>query len=206
MAYHFCEEAGDTGIKFDRGSSRYFVVVLLHVDDPFPVRDAISALRERLRLPTGFEFKFHRTVPRLKMAFFEAMATVPFDIRVLVLDKKGLVKPLTRQSLYNFCLGEMFLDMPEREVACSILVLDGADESTRLQRGIRVHLSGLARQRGERSFKKVVLRDSRREPVLQCADMVCGSIYRWFARDDATFYKMIKERIVSLTMKRKLHT
>lgn len=159
-----------------------------------------------MMLLTGFEFKFHHTVPRLKLAFFEAMAAVPFDVRALVLDKRGLVKPLDRQDLYNFCLGELFFDVPEGEIARSILVLDGADESVRLQRGIRVHLSGLARQRGSRSFKKVALRDSRREPALQCADMVCGAIYRWFARGDVAFYRMIEERVVSLIVKRKLHT
>lgn len=206
MAYHFCEEAGDTGIKFDRGSSRYFVIALLHIDDPSPIRCAIMTLRERLTLPTRFEFKFHHTIPRLKTAFFEAMARVPFGIRILVLDKRCLARPLTRQDVYNLCLGELFLDMPGEEVAHSILVLDGADESVKLQRGIRIYLSGLARRSERRSFRKVVLRDSRREPALQCADMVCGAIYRRVARNDATFYKMIEERITSLMVTKKLHT
>jgi Protein of unknown function (DUF3800) len=36
----YIDESGDTGFKFRSGSSRYFVVTLLLVDDPIPLHQA----------------------------------------------------------------------------------------------------------------------------------------------------------------------
>jgi hypothetical protein len=39
--YIYLDESGDTGFKFRQGSSRYFVVALLLVDDPIPLHQEI---------------------------------------------------------------------------------------------------------------------------------------------------------------------
>ncbi len=44
----YLDESGDTGFKFRRGSSKYFVVTLLLVEDPIPVQIAIDELRSEL--------------------------------------------------------------------------------------------------------------------------------------------------------------
>lgn len=198
MLYHFCEEAGDTGIKFDQGSSRFFVVVLLSTDEPDQLRQRVASLREQLHLPLCFEFKFHYTVPRLKMAFFAAITPLPFSVRAIAIDKANLRQSPTRQSLYSLCLGQLAWRIPPDEITRSALVLDGAEESAKLQRGVRVHLSALAREGRRGSFKKVSLKDSAREDGLQCADMVCGAIYRKFARGDETYFRLIAGHIMTL--------
>ncbi|MBA2754312.1 MAG: DUF3800 domain-containing protein [Chloroflexia bacterium] len=44
----YLDESGDTGFTFDSGSSAFFVITLLLVDDPIPFQTAISRLRQEL--------------------------------------------------------------------------------------------------------------------------------------------------------------
>lgn len=51
--YIYVDESGDTGFKFGKGSSRYFVVALLLVDDPIPLHQAIHDVRLQLKGAEG---------------------------------------------------------------------------------------------------------------------------------------------------------
>lgn len=49
----YLDETGDTGFKFDKGSSRYFVVTMLLVQDPIPLYTAIDDFRKSLHVRDG---------------------------------------------------------------------------------------------------------------------------------------------------------
>lgn len=72
----FVDEAGDTGLKLDKGSSRYFIVTLVIFEEHEEAEAAdtrITLLRRELGLPPDFEFHFTETPERIKEAFFEAI-------------------------------------------------------------------------------------------------------------------------------------
>jgi len=69
----YLDESGDTGFRFARNSSRYFVITLLLVDDPIPFKAAVDALRESLGFAPGNEFKFYKSSEDVRWAFLRTL-------------------------------------------------------------------------------------------------------------------------------------
>jgi len=58
----FIDESGDSGLKINAGSSKYFTLVLVAFqdhDEAIAVDDRISLLRKQHGLPDNFEFHFN---------------------------------------------------------------------------------------------------------------------------------------------------
>lgn len=81
--YVYLDESGDTGFKFRNGSSRYFVIALLLVDEPLPLHQAVHDLRLRLNKSESYEFKFMRTHHDGRIAFFQAIKPFTFQVHAL---------------------------------------------------------------------------------------------------------------------------
>ncbi len=88
--YAFGDEAGDPGFAFDRGSTRYFAVLLLLLNDPESLRDQVDHLRQWLGLPAHVEFKFSRTSDPNRRSFLAVLEPYSFVGRALVVDKSRL--------------------------------------------------------------------------------------------------------------------
>jgi hypothetical protein len=98
------DETGDAGFRFKHGSSNYFVVTLLLVDDPIPIQVAVDDLRRELGFPVHTEFKFSHTSNRVKDAFLRTLQRQDFAARALVVDKTLIHQSglRTRESFYQF--------------------------------------------------------------------------------------------------------
>jgi hypothetical protein len=59
----YLDESGDTGFKFQQGSSRYFVVALVVVRDPNALADVLDEQRRAIDKLPGEELKFARLQP-----------------------------------------------------------------------------------------------------------------------------------------------
>ena len=60
----FIDDSGDPGFKFERGSSRYFIVLILIFNDELEAEKtavAIKELRRNLGFPDDAEFKFSKS-------------------------------------------------------------------------------------------------------------------------------------------------
>lgn len=63
--FAFGDEAGDTGLKFDRGSSTHFVPAMVLTNDPEGLRAYVRDFRCGLGLCDPGELSFHPFVKRL---------------------------------------------------------------------------------------------------------------------------------------------
>ena len=89
----FVDESGDTGLKFDEGSSAYFAVTLVLFDDENKAEQMgqrINALRMELHLPPSYEFHFVRNNVHIRRDFLRAVRTYDFQYFSLVVDKRKL--------------------------------------------------------------------------------------------------------------------
>ncbi len=105
----YLDETGDTGFKFDKGSSRYFVVTILLVQDPIPLYAAIDDLRKNLHFRDGYEFKFSKTPDPVRKAFLRVLVRHDILIRGLVVDKPNLVRPgmQDRETFYTYLVRQL---------------------------------------------------------------------------------------------------
>mgnify|MGYP001446408324 FL=1 len=77
----FIDESGDTGMKLDKGSSRYFIITVLFFEDDDEALKCdreIDKIRTKLSLRKDFEFHFCEASKRIKDVFFENVINFSF--------------------------------------------------------------------------------------------------------------------------------
>jgi len=89
------DESGDSGFRFERGSSKYFVVVFVYLEgdnideETAKIEKQINRLKEKFSLTADYEFKFSRCKNKLKQEFLEESLKFPIKYKVIVVNKKN---------------------------------------------------------------------------------------------------------------------
>ena len=88
--YVFIDDSGDPGFKFDKGSSRFFVIACCVFETQSHAEEVTFAIRE-IRRSLGFsldgEFKFSHSQEQVHRHFFLQINPAQFFVRVVVIDK-----------------------------------------------------------------------------------------------------------------------
>ncbi len=160
----------------------------------------LRATREKLHLPSQFEFRFHKTTMVQKETFFKTVQTVPFRVRALVLDKSRMPEQLAglngQALMIELIVGLTFRASP-LDIANDVLIIDGGTPA--LCRALRVRLSEECRKmKRVRPFSKVVGGRSRSEDGLQLADMIAGAIRQNAMGSDSSHYQTFAGKIVDI--------
>ncbi|MBI5651644.1 MAG: DUF3800 domain-containing protein [Chloroflexi bacterium] len=170
-SYFAGDEAGDVSFSFAKGASHYFVIALIHTAEPERLRDALSALRREHHLSETFEFSFHAlTNPRLKENFFVALASLPFRMWAIIVDKRALAKSFRVMSRTSFYIYQMLADLGKSFKARAF----------------------------HRGFKKIKTKRSRSERLIQCADLVAGALLARYGKGEERYLKLIREKLASV--------
>ena len=190
------DESGDSGFRFERGSSKYFVVVFVYLEgdnideETAKIEKQINRLKEKFSLTADYEFKFSRCKNKLKQEFLEESLKFPIKYKVIVVNKKKLGPPVLKsRELYCEMVRRLLYDNdPPLEKA--IFVVDEVIVKIR-QREFK---GVLRRYLSKNMIKKIIQKRSKGEVMIQFADMISGSIFRKYERQDDKFWKMIKNK------------
>lgn len=201
----FIDESGDPGFKTKLGSSQNFVVALIIFSDELEAEETsltIKKIRKKLNYHPSYEFKFNKCDKRHRLLFLEAVKTCRFQIRAIVFNKDRIYSSYLRdnkEDFYRFAL-RMVLDHTSGQIKNAKIRLDGRGE-----RSFRQQLSTYLRKYLNSSAKHVIrnlrFRDSTQDVLIQLADMVAGSLRRYFdhTQSDWNIYrKIIKNKEVSV--------
>ncbi|MEQ8293379.1 MAG: DUF3800 domain-containing protein [Roseovarius sp.] len=182
--YVFIDESGDPGFKVERGSSPIFVTSMVIFDTAEDANQAtkeISALRGRLRVKP--EFKFNKSHRAVRDAFFEGVSDLPFRTRYVVVQKNLIYSDALRtvkDSFYKFFVRNMMQHDGGALVRAKV-VIDGSGDR-QFKRAFR---SYLRKHIDADCVRKVDLKDSVKDPLVQLADMTAGAIARSYRQDRA---------------------
>lgn len=196
----YLDESGDTGFKFDRGSSRFFVVTLLLVDDPLPFHTAIDALRESLGFAASNEFKWYHSSEDTRMAFLRMALKQSVVGRVLVIDKTLMTRPQMRkrETFYNFVV-QMILKHDNGAISNAIVILDESVKSKKSKQELTTYLrKSLNSDPKDRKIRDVKYHPSHSDNLIQASDMLSGAVYASFHKADARYLDLIRARIADL--------
>ena len=88
----FIDESGDTGFKFKKGSSRYYILaaVLIKEDKILTCEEEIKKFKNLHNLPDTFEFHFKQNTDRIRQAFWKHIKTLPIEISFIIVDKEKI--------------------------------------------------------------------------------------------------------------------
>jgi Protein of unknown function (DUF3800) len=184
----FIDESGDPGFKLTKGSSATFVAVLVAFHDREAAQqaeEAIAALAQQKGLVS--EFKFHKSRPELKDAFFSAIAPLDFCVRAIVVEKERIYSAHLRankESFYSFFVKSM-LKFDEGLLSGATVVIDGSGDRA-YRRELALYLK---RHCGPKAIKRVKFADSSTDRLVQLADMCAGAIARSYRRDRADAHR-----------------
>jgi hypothetical protein len=191
----FIDESGDPGLKLGRGSSSHFCVALIifeENEDAETADRAIDDLRCKLRLHENYEFRFNNANRPIREGFLREAASQNFFYHGIVINKAKLTGPgfKVKESFYKYACGLVLLNA-KSQLSDATVIIDGSGS-----REFRKQLATYLRRKTGRLTKKIKVQDSRRNNLLQLADMVAGAMNRSFGckGDSAVYRRLIKDR------------
>ncbi|MDO4978969.1 MAG: DUF3800 domain-containing protein [Candidatus Saccharibacteria bacterium] len=197
--YIYVDDSGDSGLK--ETSSRYLFAVAVVVRDEKiknELSDAIYSFRKNLGWNDGDELKFNKTNRKKYIKqFIKGVSCFDFEIYAAVLDKERLnlaekrelssIKPFI--FLTSFLLSKLKMSEPD-------VYIDGAYGP----KYVKQSRTYLRRQLKEQKIMNCSFRfvDSRKNDLIQLADIAAGSIARLYtdtSRTSDDYVKMFGDKI-----------
>lgn len=196
----FLDDSGDPGFKIGHGSSKSFVIALVIFDDNLEAEETalrIKRLRRSLDKDDNFEFRFNKCRYDYRCRFLKAVANRGFRVRAIIMPKDRIYDTShlrqSKESFYNFAI-KTVLKFHGGTIQNAKLRMDSHGER-KLKREL---LAYLRREVGSGVIRDVKIRDSKRDVLIQLADMVAGTLRKAHDQEgaDATEYRaIIEERI-----------
>lgn len=189
------DESGCPGFKLTKGSTPYFVVGMIIFKD-FTQAEAASKAIEGLRkaLNINPEFKFSKTRGPIKDNFFEIICQYNFEVRALVVDKNKLYSHKLRNdtdSFYNYFVKTLM--QYDNDLLEASIKIDGSGDKE-----FKKALATYLRQSiGQNKIKKFKFIDSKKDNLIQLADMIVGAIARSYSetrKDTNRWLNVLKKK------------
>ncbi|MDD5199827.1 MAG: DUF3800 domain-containing protein [Terrimicrobiaceae bacterium] len=193
----FIDESGDPGMKLAEGSSLYFTVAMVVFEDheeAVAADQRIGLLRREWRFAEGFEFHFNKLRGDLREQFLAAVSPYEFLYFGIVINKMKLAGPgfQFRDSFYKYACSLVFENAKPYLDAATVVIDGSGSEKFRQQLVTYLRRRVNDPKSPSRAIRKVKIQDSRRNNLLQLADMVCGALARSYGeKSDAQNYRRI---------------
>jgi hypothetical protein len=180
----YIDESGDTGVKFDKGSSEFLVVSLLCIKNDYQIKTEkiLKNIIDSLNIYPK-ELKFSDTSFKNKDLFFSKVKDLDFIAYIFVFKKN------TKQDFYYFIkhsLENMNIEPHTRYM----ITIDGVDGNKFTGSNIR-NIKTL--------FKKTTVNflDSRKSIFLQLSDMLAGLVHSFYRnkKDYEKILRLLKDKI-----------
>ncbi len=190
------DESGDVSFRFDKGASRYFVVTVIATPSPEDLRNALENLRQNLELADRYEFGFHKLASvKLRNKVFAALSETDFEAWAILVDKTVLgesFKAMSGLDFYIFFVAELIRQIPIEKRSGSTLILDefGYPDQTKEELKRILKARNIAH-----GFRRISIRRSRSESLIQIADLIAGAILRRDTHNDTGAYDAIEQKI-----------
>lgn len=191
----FIDESGDAGFKTTKGSTPYFVIVIVIFDDELVAEDvalSIKKLRRKLNKKDTFEFKFNKLDKNIRLMFLKEISKYDFRIRAIVFRKDKIYSPKfkdDKNSFYSYAV-KMVLKHNNNTIKNAKIRLDGLGERE-FRRSLLVYLRKELNTRENKVLNDLKFVDSNKNVLIQLADMIAGSIRRYYEGEkiDYELYK-----------------
>ena len=176
------DESGDPGFRIAQGSTSHFVIAMVIFDDLKEAERAargIAALREQLKVKP--EFKFTKSGDAVRNSFFATTSDYRFRVRAIVVDKAAVQSPHLRtvtDNFYNYFL-RLVLQHDGGATQGASIKIDGSGDAE-FKRELT---SYLRQQLRDGQIGKFTFVDSKKDSLVQLADMCSGAILRAYRND-----------------------
>jgi hypothetical protein len=193
------DESGDVSFNFGKGASRHFVIAVIATPSPDILRDILENLRQDSGLANRYEFGFHKLASeKLRSKVFSELAKTDFDAWAILVDKTTLgeaFKAMSGLDFYLYFVSELIRYIPEGKRAGGTLILDEYGYPDQTKEELKRIMKARSITHG---FRRISIRRSQSEPLIQIADLIAGAIWRRDTHNDTGAYELIERKIKKL--------
>lgn len=177
----FIDESGDTGLEISKGATKYFIIVMVvfaENDEALFCDQRIDLLRREMNLNPNFEFHFHSNSDRVREAFLKAVLPYQFFYYGIVVNKAELFGEgfKNKESFYKYACGLLFENAKEKLEKTTVVIDESGRKLFKYQ--LAKYLRSKINTTDKKYIKKVKMQDSKKNNLLQLADMISGAINR----------------------------
>ena len=192
----FIDDSGDPGFK--ETSSRNFVMAAAVFIDSGVADDLSKRIDERRKLlqwRKNIEFKFSKDRKEIISDLLKVIRDYNFDIYAVYLNKSkhsGIMTIINKNKLYDWMIVELLKLLPANNMKVKIDGRSGRQNMRKTAAYLRRELRGRNRK------LEIDFEDSRKNNLIQVADLVAGSINRSLetSKTDARKYiNILKDRV-----------
>jgi len=196
----FIDDSGDPGFKFNKGSSKVFVIACVIFDDELEAEKtavAIKGFRRKMKFPDTMEFKFNKSSKKVRKGFLTEVSKYKFRIRAIVMQKEkiyGRELRRSKESFYSYAI-KMVLKYDNQTLKNAKIKLDGHGERI-FRRKLTTYLRRELNIRQEKVVSQLRFVNSKTNVLIQLADMIAGAIYRKHTsnkKDADIYYSILKK-------------
>ena len=193
----YIDESGSTTLK--NAASNHLIigtVLVLDHENLTSLTDAMNEFRTKLGWKELQEIKFMLTKKSIILDLLKFIQPFEFKVYGLVIDKRKITTLQHLEddkSLYNYAIKELLIRL---ELTDTVIFIDGVAHKRQAER-IRTYLRQNLRQHGVVK-SKIRFVDSRKEVLIQLADVIAGSIARSYNERKANnkeFIKLLEPKI-----------
>jgi hypothetical protein len=134
----------------------------------------------------------------LRSKVFSALAKTDFDAWAILVDKTTLgeaFKAMSGLDFYLYFVSELIRYIPEGKRAGGTLILDEYGYPDQTKEELKRIMKARSITHG---FRRISIRRSQSEPLIQIADLIAGAIWRRDSRNDTGAYELIERKIKKL--------
>jgi hypothetical protein len=197
----FIDDSGDPGFKkIGKGSTSHFIIAMVIFDDELEAEKtavAIKDLKRKIGFNENTEFRFFKTQRKYRARFLKTINKFNFRIRCLVVNKSNIRSSELRNnknSFYAYFIKEVLKNSNNTILNAKIRIDGGGDRIFR--RNFFTYLRRELNTNEKKIMRNCKLVNSRKNVLVQMADMVAGSINRAQnkeKRDSKLYINIIKK-------------
>jgi len=195
----YIDDSGDAGLR-NSNTDKLIIAAVIMVDEEkkTALNDAINLYREQLGWHELDEFKFTKTNKTIIVDLINHIKSFDYSAYAVVLDKNEIdldAIPKEKFSVYNHVLKELLLRVCKDKQSITI---DGK-YGKKHDADVRVYLRKQLRDIGI-TGAKVKFVDSRKDSLVQLADIVVGSVARSYKNktDSQRYIDLLKDKIIRI--------
>ena len=195
----YIDDSGDAGLR-NSNTDKLIIAAVIMVDEEkkTALNDAINLYREQLGWHELDEFKFTKTNKTIIVDLINHIKSFDYSAYAVVLDKNEIdldTIPKEKISVYNHVLKELLLRVCKDKQSITI---DGK-YGKKHDADVRVYLRKQLRDIGI-TGAKVKFVDSRKDSLVQLADIVVGSVARSYKNktDSQRYIDLLKDKIIRI--------
>ena len=184
----FIDESGAPGFKLAGGSSPHFIAAMVVFEDGGAAAKTLAAIEgSRARAAHRGEFKFSRTSNEVRTLFCEAVCGCNFSVQAIAVRKELIHSPrlmTNKDAFYNYFVKSMLFHNGGTLRQAKVII-DGSGDKAFCQQ----LESNFKRKIGTGIVRSVGFKDSKKDSLVQLADMCAGAIARSYREDRGDSHK-----------------